>query len=60
MDKQEMMFEEFVCSPAYDEKVSRYVAKGKVEKLLSLFAKFCFDSGWEAHKLSAEQKPPTP
>jgi hypothetical protein len=56
MDKQEMMFEEFICSPAYDEKVDRYVAKGRWEKLLALFAKFCFACGWEAHKLSTEAK----
>lgn len=57
MDKQEMKFEEFVCSGPYDEKVDRYVAKGKAEKLLTMFAKFCFDAGWEAHKLVSQSPP---
>jgi hypothetical protein len=53
MDKCDLRFEEFVCSAAYDEKVERYILGGKVAKLLSLFAEFCFHAGWEAHELSA-------
>jgi len=59
MDKCDLRFEEFVVSDEFANKEEKYIhQRMEVNRnpLLSLFAEFCFRSGWEAKELEKKDK----